>query len=187
MMDDNWQDISQLDVREFDVIEVIGLEHLVCFTFEGLKRRLKIHPETLSRTLIRLAEDQVIKKIDNGYCLTEKGKQLLKNNSKAEVQNEVPVLQSFLPADFQVNKMVDALQGRWFGNFRWLGYCKSKEDVTLKWITTDGEVVVSVVLTKGAFYVYTKSISEVDDSLAINLAYQLMGKVTKLISNVDNN
>ena len=187
MMDDNRQNICQFDNKEFEVIEVIGLEDLSCFTFEGLKRRLKVHPETLSRTLNRLAHDQVIKKADKGYCLTEKGKQLLKRQNIAEVRSEVPVLQSFLPADFEINKLVVALQGRWFGNLRWLGYCKSKQDVTLKWITTDGKFVVSVVLTRGVFYVYTKSISEVDDSLAINVAYQLMGQVTKLISKVDNN
>ncbi|MFZ7136919.1 MAG: hypothetical protein ACOWW1_00650 [archaeon] len=187
MMDDNWQDVSQLSERDFDVIEVIGVEDLVCFTFEGLKRRLKIHPETLSRTLIRLVQDQVIKKVDNGYCLTEKGKQLLQRQDKVDVGNEVPVLQSFLPPGFQSSKLVSSLEGKWFGNLRWLGYSKSKDDVTLKWITTDGEIVVSVVLTKGAFYVYSKTISEGDISLAINVAYQLMGQVTKLISKVDHN
>jgi predicted transcriptional regulator len=187
MMDENWQDVLQLNERDFDVIEVIDIEDLSCFTFEGLKRRLKIHPETLSRTLNRLVEDGVIKKVDKGYCLTDKGKQLLKNLSNPEGGTEVPVLHSFLPPDFEVSKLVGDLEGKWFGSLRWLGYNESKDNVTLKWITTDGEVVVSVVLTGGAFYVSSKSISDVDVSLAINVAYQLMGHVTKLISKVDHN
>lgn len=185
-MDDGWESTSDLNERELDVIEVIETEDLTRFTFEGIKRRLKIHPETLSRTLNRLTQDEIVKKVNNGYSLTAKGKQLLKPNQTSN-RKEIPVLQSCLPPDCQIKKITASLEGKWFGNLRWMGYGKSNENIKMKWITNDGEIIVTVVFNNEMFYIYSKTISEIDFSSAVNVAYQLMGHVTKLISKSSHN
>ena len=185
-MDDDWESISDLNERELDVIGVIETEDLMQFTFEGIKRRLKIHPETLSRTLNRLTQDEIVKKINNGYSLTTKGKKLLKPNQTSN-RKEVPVLQSCLPPDCQIKKITDSLEGKWFGNLRWLGYGKSNENIKMKWITNDGEIIVTVVLNNKMFNIYSKTVSEIDFSSAVNVAYQVMRHVTKLISKSSHN
>ena len=62
-MDNDWSDapdyIGQNGTR---VLQVIGEEKLTNFSFDRLKRRLGVHPETLSRILYRLAEQGIIKK-----------------------------------------------------------------------------------------------------------------------------
>jgi len=47
VLDETWTNVLELKEQDIDVIHVIHVEHLTYFTFEGLKRRLKIHPETL--------------------------------------------------------------------------------------------------------------------------------------------
>ena len=66
ILDESWTSISELEERDVAVIQVIHTEDLTYFTFEGLKRRLQIHSETLSRILARLTEDEVLEKTDSG-------------------------------------------------------------------------------------------------------------------------
>jgi DNA-binding Lrp family transcriptional regulator len=187
ILDESWTNLSELEERDIDVIQVIHIEALTYFTFEGLKRRLKIHPETLSRILTRLTEDEILEKTDNGYSLTTKGKQLLKQQTQRANPTRVPVLQSFIPPELSVDKIASDLKGKWFGSLRWLGYSVSEETVELKWITTNGEVVVSAVLTDGMLQIYSKEVTENDFSTTLSVAYQLMGYITKLITKAENN
>lgn len=187
ILDESWSSISELNERDVDVIQVIHIEDLTYFTFEGLKRRLKIHPETLSRILTRLTEDGILEKTDNGYSLTTKGKQLLNQQNHGSNPTRVPMLQSFIPLDLSADKIVSNLKGRWFGSLRWLGYSVSEETVELKWITANGEIIVSAVFTDGMLRIYSKAISENDFTSRLNVSYQLMGYITKLISKAENN
>jgi Mn-dependent DtxR family transcriptional regulator len=77
-MEEDCTDISDFKERDINVLHIIDEDDLTSFAFEGLKRRLKIHPETLSRILYRLADQDILKKGDNGYTLTSKAKKLLK-------------------------------------------------------------------------------------------------------------
>ena len=187
ILDESWTGISELRERDVDVIQVIHIEDLTYFTFEGLKRRLKIHPETLSRILARLTEEEILEKTDNGYSLTPKGKQLMNQQNHGSAPTRTPVLQSFVPPDLSADKVVSDLKGRWFGSLRWLGYSVSQGTVELKWITTNGEIIVSAVFADGVLQIYSKAISETDFSSRLNVSYQLMGYITKLISKAENN
>ena len=186
-MDESWTSILELKEQDIDVIQVIYLEHLTYFTFAGLKRRLKIHPETLSRILVRLTDDEILEKTNNGYSLTTKGKQLLEQQNQKSTLGRVPVLQSFVPPEVSVDKIASDLKGKWFGSLRWLGYSLSEETVELKWITTNGEIIVSAVFTAGMLQIYSKALSETDFSARLSVSYQLMGYITKLISKAENN
>ena len=187
ILDESWNISSELEERDTDVIKVIHIENLTYFTFEGLKRRLKIHPETLSRILTRLTVEEILKKTNNGYSLTTKGKQLLNQQHQRSTPAKIPVLQSFIPPDLSVDKIVSHLKGKWFGSLRWLGYSVSERTVELKWITTDGEIIVSAFFSNGILQIYSKAISENDFSTTLTASYQLMGYITKLISKAENN
>ena len=49
-----------------EVLRFIGEEALLGFTFEGLKRSLGAHSETLSRILDRLEEGNMLEKTERG-------------------------------------------------------------------------------------------------------------------------
>jgi len=186
-MDDDWNNISDLKDRDVNVIQTIDKEDLKCFTFEGLKRILKIHPETLSRILNRLTEDEILKKTNNHYTLTSKAKGLLRTQNPVSNNPNLPLFQSLLPPQLPTNKIISNLKGKWFGTLRWLGYSTTNEDVALKWITDDGTAIVSAIFSQGILTIDVKMISENDFNSAINASYQLMGYITKFISKTQHN
>ena len=106
ILDESWTNISELKERDIDVIQVIQIEDLAYFTFIGLKRRLKIHPETLSRILTRLTQDGILKKTNKGYSLTTKGKHLLnQQNQGGLLQQEYLHFNHLFLLTFQSTKL----------------------------------------------------------------------------------
>ena len=116
-MDMDWKNTSELAERDVNVLKTISKEDLTCFTFEGLKRMLQIHPETLSRIINRLTEDKILKKSHNDYTLTRKAKQLLKEKNPIPDRSNLPLLQSFLPPQIRINELFSNLKSKWFGIF----------------------------------------------------------------------
>jgi hypothetical protein len=186
-MDNDWNDISELKERDINVLQIIDEENLTCFTFEGLRRRLKIHQETLSRILNRLTEEKILKKTNSHYALTAKAKDLLKTQNQTSDSRILPLLQTFLPPEIPFDKIVSNLKGRWFGTLRWFGYYKTNEDVVLKWITTDGGIILSAIFFQSKLLIGAKMVSENDLNAALTASYQLMSYITKLISKTEHN
>ena len=62
------------DLREHDreVLEFLSKDPAAQVAFQGIRRRLGIHPEQLSRALHRLAEDHRVQKTEVGYRETPK-------------------------------------------------------------------------------------------------------------------
>ena len=187
VMDEDWNDISDFKERDINILHVIVEENLTNFTFEGLKRRLKMHPETLSRILYRLADQKILKKDNNGYTLTSKAKKLLKSNSYNSTNPNLRLLQTFLPPEVPIKKVISNLKGKWFGILRWLGYSETNEGLYLKWITEDGGTIISAIFSQGKLYIDAKMVSENDLNTALNASHQLMGYITKLTSRTDPN
>ena len=188
-MNEDWNDISDLEFSERDtnVLHIIDEEDLTSFTFEGLKRRLGMHPETLSRVLYRLANQGIVEKGVEGYTVTSKAKELLKSHSFDSRVPTVCLLQTLLPPDVPIQNVVSNLKGKWFGVLRWLGYSENKEGVVLKWITEDGGIIISAIFSLGQLNIDAKMLWEKDLSVALKASYQLMGYITNLISRVESN
>jgi DNA-binding HxlR family transcriptional regulator len=188
-MDNDCDVVSGLDLKERDItlLQIINEEELTNFTFEGLKRRLKIHQETLSRILNRLADQEILKKGNNGYSLTSKAKKLLKLQSSDSNTPTLPLLQTFLPSQIPIKKIIFNLKGKWFGTLRWLGYSITNESINLKWITDDGGNIISAHFSQGKLHIEAKMVSDNDLNTALNASHQLMGYITKLISKTEHN
>ena len=140
-MDAEWHDLSDasLGERDNDVLALLREEDLVTFSFDGLKRRLGLHPETLSRILFRLEQEGIVEKKPEGYRVTSRISEFLRIPAY-DGESRVPLLQTFLPSDVSVPQLVSDLRGRWFGFLRWLGLSDNGGSVTLKWITEDGGI-----------------------------------------------
>src|SRR5436309_6685883 len=110
-----------LDLREHDreVLEFLSQDPASQVAFQGLRRRLGIHPEQLSRALHRLADDELVERTDVGYRVTPRALQVLSPESQRSEETGVTILQTYLPANLDLRGLVRALRGSWIGPLRW--------------------------------------------------------------------
>ena len=183
-LDDNLQALSpygSLSEKDVDVMLLVDGENLTTFTFDGLKRRLGLHPETLSRILSRLEEEGIVKKTPEGYEVTPKIGKLKLKPAQQEVQT-ICLLQTFLPSNIVIQNLLSELKGRWFGILRWLGISENSESVTLKWITEDGSLQIAASITGTSLNIDAKFLTSNNLDLALKATYQLMAYVGKILN-----
>ena len=181
-LDVDWRGLSPYDSlseRDADVLSIVDEEDLATFTFDGLKRRLGLHPETLSRILSRLEEEGIVKKTPEGYEVTPKIAQLKLGPVRREAQT-ASLLQTFLPSNMLVQNLISELKGRWFGVLRWLGMSENSEGVTLKWVTEDGSIQLAASISGTSLNIDSKFLTSNNLDLALKAAYQLMTHIGKL-------
>jgi hypothetical protein len=183
-MDVNWQEFpdSSFSERDLNVLNLIGEEGLTSFTFDGLKRRLGVHPETLSRILCRLEDQGLVEKQAEGYRITAKVKKFVQSCLTNANEPRMLIMQTLLSPDVPVQHLVSNLSGRWFGVLRWLGYSENKKGITLKWITEDGSVQVNAIFSNNQLSIEAKLLHEKNLSAALKASYQLMGYIAKFYS-----
>ena len=182
-MDAEWHDLSDasLGERDNDVLALLREEDLVTFSFDGLKRRLGLHPETLSRILFRLEQEGIVEKKPEGYSVTSRISEFLRIPAY-DGESRVPLLQTFLPSDVSVPQLVSDLRGRWFGFLRWLGLSDNGGSVTLKWITEDGGIQVEANISETALTIEAKFLQDKNMNMALKSSYQLLTHISRLCS-----
>jgi DNA-binding transcriptional ArsR family regulator len=182
-LDADWHDLSDasLGERDNDVLALLREEDLVTFSFDGLKRRLGLHPETLSRILFRLEQEGIVEKKPEGYRVTSRISEFLRIPA-CDSESRVPLLQTFLPSDVSVPQLVSDLRGRWFGFLRWLGLSDNGGNVTLKWITEDGGIQVDANISETALTIEAKFLQDKNMNMALKSSYQLLTHISRLCS-----
>lgn len=172
---------SSLAERDADVVSLIDEEDLTVFTFDGLKRRLGLHPETLSRILSRLEQEGIVKKEVAGYRVTPKVAKMKLNSNRSETPN-VPLLQTYLPSSVQMHSLISNLKGKWFGQLRWFGLTENSQGVTMKWVTEDGGIQINAAFADSALLIEAKFLRENNLNLALHASHQLMAHISRLCS-----
>lgn len=139
------------DLREHDreVLEFLSRDPSAQVAFQGIRRRLGIHPEQLSRALHRLAEDDLVQKTEVGYRVTAKALTILSPKDWAPERTGATILQTYLPADVDVRAFVTSLRGSWVGPLRWYGVVESSEELRLSWALEDESVQLDVRIHGG--------------------------------------
>lgn len=171
---------NSFNERDTDVLSLIEKEDLTMFTFDGLKRRCGIHPETLSRILGRLEDEGIIKKSPEGYTVTPKITKLKLNHTHPEEEQTSTLLQTYLPSDLMTQQVIADLKGRWFGLLRWMGMSETNQGVTLKWVTDDGGIQIAADIQGTALNIEAKFLTNNNLNMALKAAYQLMTNISKL-------
>src|SRR5437870_12747376 len=114
---DQSEDID-LTPRDSNILHAIQDEGLTVFAFDGLKRMLGVHQEKLSRVLDRLEDEGLLEKVPEGYSVTLRGSELIPRSLNS-AQPRIPIVQSLLPQDIDLGRIISGLKGRWFGSLRW--------------------------------------------------------------------
>jgi len=139
------------DLREHDreVLEFLSRDPAAQVAFQGIRRRLGIHPEQLSRALHRLAEDDLVQKTEVGYRVTPKALSIFSPKEWSSDRPGATVLQTYLPADVDVRALVGSLRGSWIGPLRWYGLVESGEELRLSWALEDESIQLDVRIQAG--------------------------------------
>ncbi len=134
------------DLREHDreVLEFLSQDPAAQVAFQGIRRRLGIHPEQLSRALHRLADDDLVQKTEVGYRVTPKALSIFSPKEWTSARPGITVLQTYLPADVDTRSLVAALRGSWIGPLRWYGIVESAEELRLSWALENESVRLDV-------------------------------------------
>lgn len=152
---------------------------MTVFSFDGLKRLLGVHQEMLSRVLGRLEDEGLVEKVADGYRLTVKSNELLPRQL-GSVDPRIPIVQSLLPQDIDIDRIISALKGRWFGSLRWLGYSQNDEGTILKWITEEDGIQIDAKFTDAYLSIDAKVPEGKEVSRAVKASHQLLGYISRL-------
>lgn len=177
-----YPDDFQFSERDAEVLRLLGQEELMGFTFEGLRRKLGAHSETLSRILHRLEEQMILEKTSDGYHVTRKGKEMIGVKplaSSTVSQHRVAILHTLLPRGQSSREVASGLKGRWFGPLRWLGYSEDERGTTMKWVTGDGAVQIDAIFSDGQLTIEGNVREGKDLTDAIKASYQLIGHLSR--------
>src|SRR5713226_5938801 len=175
--------IEELDVRPNDskVLDVLS-ENNSNYTFRGIMRKLGMHQESLSRSLQRLHELNLIEKSQLGYKLSEKGAFLAKEDPKLKISH-TPLLQTYVPSNVHARDIISSMAGRWFKNLRWIGMVESQTDHVLQWLSEFGSFDLNLRVAPNYITIESSATSEKDKSDAMISAYRIIQEVSKLYGN----
>ena len=175
---DVWPD--SMSSRDAEQVRTIDEESLSVFTFDGLRRITRAHPETLSRSLDRLEDHGFVVKSPEGYSVTDKARVSFPFRQVSGGAKRVPILHTFLPYETSAGKIVSALKGRWFDTIRWVGMAESYEGLVMKWVTEDGSALIDAKFSAGQLDIDAKIAKDSDHPKAVRAAHQLVGRISRL-------
>jgi hypothetical protein len=170
---------ESLDYRQREVLSALSEDQKATYSFQGLRRKLGFHQEMLSRTLDRLEEENLVEKTDDGYRVKTKVNAANSDYVAEVAPIETQVVTAHLPLKADVSIILNTLKGRWFADFRWLGYSQTSSSAALNWITEDGRIQLRAKIFRGTLTINVLYPSRTDEERAIRSAFELFDFVTR--------
>ncbi len=169
------------DLREHDreVLEFLSQDPSSQVAFQGLRRRLGIHPEKLSRALHRLARDDLVERTELGYRVTSRALDILSPAGMRDDDPGITILQTYLPLDVDLRRLVQSLHGTWIGPLRWYGFSETPDGLRLAWTSEDDSIRLDTLLRPSQLAVRARVAApeQIDD--AARLAHQLFQHIAR--------
>ena len=144
--------------------------------FQGLKRRLGMHQETLSRALHRLESDNLVKHTEDGYRLTQRGSEVI-HLPPGQSMKTRSILETSLPSDVSASDVISRLKYCWFSTLRWLGYSDKDNEALLAWVTDDGHTQVRARFKNNHLSIEIDSETGENSNVAIKSAHELAARI----------
>ena len=162
-------------------MEMLSSESDATYSFQSMKRKLGLHQEKLTRILKRLEDDNLVVKTDEGYKVLRQPR-----GSHRHIAHGEPVIRGQLPPGMDPEAVMAKLKGRWFKNFRWLGYATSEAGQSLYWITEDGRYEVRVQFTPLEILVWSEAAEVADAASPVGAGYELFDRISRIIPEVSD-
>lgn len=146
--------------------------------FNGLRRKLGAHPESLARALRRLEREGLVEREDGGYRSLSDG-----GASPTPVAEELhSIARIELPRELDAGTVFARLAGRWFGSLRWVGVVEQPGRRLLAWARRDGYGQVLLGVHRGVLRVYVPApAASGDEAETEALAYELLVQAVGIV------
>lgn len=149
-----------LEERERSVLDALSLESQgegdAHVTFQGLRRRLGLHQQALTRTLRRLEDAGLVARDEKGYRPTESGYAATTRASHGDPREVLTVVQALLPPDLDAAAVARRLARRWFHGLRWYGESEAPGETTLTWLSDADGSRIRLRVSGGALTLETE-------------------------------
>ena len=178
---------SELDLRrgDWEVLDAFS-DAESNLAFQGLKRRLGMHQETLSRALHRLEDDNLVKHTEDGYRLTQRGSEVIHLPARGQSTKTRSILETSLPSDVSSSDVISRLKYCWFSTLRWLGYSDNDNEALLAWVTDDGVTQVRARFRNNHLSIEINSETGENSNVAIKSAHELAARIIHEYQQVQN-
>ena len=180
--------ITDLRQSDIDILKILSENEdentIATFSFNGLKIKLNLHQEILSRSLKRLKELGLIYKIKFGYKATENGKIIFSklkriSNEKRSNLKYTQIMQVSVPFRLPNQQIVQNLSGKWFSNLRWIGMIQNVTGYQLKWKDIEDFIEIVLYLSNNNIIIETN-----DNPVNISKAFGYSTSIIESIGNV---
>ena len=168
--------------RDLEVLKSFDEEQDLRLAFQGLKRKLGFHAETLTRSLRRLERDSFLERTGDGYRLTGKGLGFVGSKREAQNGEMLSIFRTYLPDLVLLQELQVNLRSKWFGSLRWLGSFTKGERVVMSWITEGGNNQINVTFGNSFISVEAVINDPSQKELAVRSAYELVSQIAKAYS-----
>jgi DNA-binding MarR family transcriptional regulator len=177
---------DELDLRRGDW-QVLDAFHDAesSLAFQGLKRRLGMHQEALSRALQRLENDNLVERTEDGYRLTQHGSEIIHLPPRGSTK-ATSLLETYLPSDVPLTDVISRLKYCWFSTLRWLGYSNNENEALLTWVTDDGNTQVRARFSNNHLSIEIDSENGQNSNIAIKSAHELAARIIREYQHVQN-
>lgn len=168
-----WVSTRGLDERVLSTLQ--GLPGRIAFS--GLRRTLRVHPESLSRSLRRLEREGRVERSSDGYRAVRgnsdnPGDGIAGLRSIAEVE---------LPPGALADHVFARLSGRWFGSLRWVGVVDGPRGRLLTWVNRDGTGQVLLGIHRRVLSVFVREDRSGDEDDVEDAAYELLAHAAETL------
>ena len=161
-----WESAKGLDERVLSTLQRLPGR----IAFSGLRRALRAHPESLSRSLRRLEREGQVERSRDGYRAVPARRE----ETAGVLDGLRAIAQVELPPGTLADTVFGRISGRWFGSLRWVGVVDGPQGRLLAWAHRDGTGSVLLGIHRGALRVYVREDGSNDDEEAEDAAYELL-------------
>ena len=164
------------------VMEMLSTGADATYTFQGLKRRLGLHQEKLTRILKRLEDSNLVTKTEEGYRTLKQPRRGIQHLVEGD-----PVIRGLFPPGIDSRVLLERIKGKWFKNFRWVGYANGTNELSLYWITEDNKFQVRVQISPLEILVWAQPSDRKERSSPVSAAYELFDRITRMLPELGEN
>ena len=133
--------------REQAIVDELAREGDARIAFQGLRRRLGLHPQALIRSLRSLQSQGYVAREPDGYRLARAdGTSASGAVGDASFQ---PIFAAVVPSQLDASCLADQLSHRWFQGLRWYGRSRRAGEQLLVWNLEGSGQSVRLRVTNG--------------------------------------